>query len=398
MVYTVSTFQELLDAISAVTDESTITLSSDIELTSAVEINTTENIHFDLNENSITTSVDNVFTITSGTVDFSNGIINSIGDTIISIVGTANATLHSDLVVFANNGSVAKVGKKGQLTISGAEITCNADATAIFVEGYTNSLTNSKLTMTSGYLNSKNTAIEVTKKGIVEISGGSISANNDIAIVRGDSTATKVSITKGNIHGSFPEDAVDTSISDMEDAGYGDYIIKEKSTDSVIEDTPVEETPVETTDNSDTVETSVESADAEESDSESIQPIIEDTQVEPKVTPAIEPEVAPVPTQNTSDTESIAAPVDPPVAEDTVEPQNFDTDDTSTVFYDPTLVYVIPSFTRPMTTIIGAVNILGGTFIDPVTNDIYTKISFKLPGNGKKAIGYVIASKVEKRK
>ena len=394
MNYTVGTLQELVEVISQVTEQSTIKIVDYITIDEKVEINNDNVIYIDLNDNTVEVLIDSAFTINGGEIWFTNGIIDGNCNNLISIEGTATVVLYDNLNV-SNTGTIATVGKKGQMFINGAEIHCDSESPAIFVEGYTRALANSKLTMMTGYITSVGTTIEVTKRGIVEIQEGNIYSNSGVAISKGDDTATIVSVTGGLFNGTIPEGSVDTNnfiVTNTND-GYFSVSPKEENVaeDSVVltqDDSPVDSSVEEPTDavSEDVIEPEVASVE-KTSNEVSVEPA-EDTvdttpveeskeTVELVVEPTPEPEVILAP-RSVNESEEVQ--------------QVNEVKSTSTILKKPTKVYVIPNHAHLLTTIIGAVNILGGEFTDPKTMEVYTKVSFKLPGNGKKAIGYVVAS------
>ena len=402
MNYAVGTLQELVEVLSQITEQSTINISNHIQLDTPLEINNENVIYIDLNENTIYAEVGNAIRVYNGEVWFTNGIIDGHCANLISIEGPASVVLYDALHV-SNSGSIADVTKKGQLFVNGAEIYCDNDSYAISVEGYTRATANSKFTMMSGYFISKGTSIEVTKRGIVDIQGGTIDSQSGTVISKGDDTDTKVEISGGLFDGTVPEGSIELSYYDILDTSDGYWTIAAKvSTESDTDSSAEEMNPQEEVQPESITESVVEpieigsddevQADSNVNDNEEISepseneeknPTVTEETVEPIEEHTPEPVVEPI--IETHEPEVI---VEEKVEQPIVEEQT----STSTILKKATNVYLIPNHTKLLTSIIGAVTILGGEFTDPKTKEVYTKVSFKLPGNGKKAIGYIVAS------
>lgn len=403
MNYTVGTLQELVDVIPQITEQSTINITEYLEITEPIVINNDNVIYIDLNDNTLAVYADNAFVISGGEIWITNGIIDGDCSNLISIEGMATVVLYDNLSV-SNTGTIANVGKKGQLYINGAEVHCTSENPAISVEGYTRATDNSKFIMMTGYLTSTGTSIEVSKRGIANIQGGNIYSKSGVAISKADDTATKVEISGGLFNGTVPEGSIELSYYDILDTsdGYWTIIAKastESDTDFSAEDMNTQEEvqpesitepvvePIEIASDDDEVQ-----ADSNVNENEEISEEPENEEKNPQVTEetveSVEestPEVVVEPIIETPEPDVIVEEkVEQPIVEEHTS--------TSTILKKATNVYLVPNHTKLLTSIIGAVTILGGEFTDPKTKEVYTKVSFKLPGNGKKAIGYVIAS------
>lgn len=382
MNYTVGTLQELVEVLSQITEQSTINISDYIQITEPLEINNENVIYIDLNENTIYAEVGNAIRVYNGEVWFTNGIIDGHCSNLISIEGSASVVFY-DALHISNSGSIADVTKKGQLFVNGAEIYCDNDSYAISVEGYTRATANSKFTMMSGYFTSKGTSIEVTKRGIVDIQDGTINSQSGTVISKGDDTETKVYISGGLFNGSVPKRSVDTENYEIMHTTDDYWTVSSKSAwadednsdiepDDIEEELPIEEEPESVVKSFE--EVSNDSDVDSDTDTDSEETIQNDVQEEIPEEPENEEKNPPV--------------VEEKVEQPIVEAQN----STSIILKKATNIYLVPNHTKLLTSIIGAVTILGGEFTDPKTKEVYTKVLFKLPGNGKKAIGYVIAS------
>ncbi len=361
---TVSTLQELLEAIASANDNDRIQLIDSISITSSTEIKCTVNLTIDLNSNSISISAEKGLFITGGTYKFINGSITSeVSDGIWTEGADTSVTLGSNLIV-TGIGTVVDVQKKSNLTIAGGSITSVAgDGPAVSVEGYTNANTNSAITVYYGTVDGgSNNAINVSKKGACYVHGGIISSEVD-AICKADDTATIVEITCGTFKGNIPEGAVDESIATISDPNEdGFYTVTTNDTD----------TDVDHVDQDTNTDADVDADVDADSDSD----------VDPVDDTSVDTELDPTPT------------TDPEPQLNLVTLSASNAEKTSAALKKTTRVYATPSIKHPIDDIIGAVRILDGEYSDPTTGIIFKRIEYTLPGNGRKAVGFVFASTV----
>lgn len=362
MNYPVSTLQELLDALSSVSENSTIIIQNDIEIEKPVTIESNYHVDIDLDGNILTTVFnsapnDTAFTISNSEVAIYHGSIISDSENIFTVTNSSILTLGQDLSITASGG-VANAIRKGAIIQSGAEIICTAmNGCAIYVEGYTNSKVNSSYCLESGKLESFVNAVEVMKKGCVAMSGGVIDGNQEAAIVKTDSTATIVEIIGGMYRGYVPEGSIDTNLyhTELDDNGF--YHVLENE---------VDESEQEQTEASEQKATEV----------------AQDTEVIDSTPAEIEEvEVTEVEGKQTEQTKEI-------------KEQEITSVPRSIALKRSTTVYSIPSFKKPAGNVIGSITILEGEFTDPVTSIAYKKIQYRVPGSGIKAIGYIVASAI----
>ena len=389
MQISVSNLQELLEGIQNINEQTTINITEDFTIDSVVNINTDQVVYIDLGGNTLTANVDNAFTISGGVIWIANGSIKSTANLLITIDGSASVVLHENLTI-NGTGKIASVGKKGHLFFNGATAICTlTENPAISVEGYTRATANSTFTMRSGCLISENsTAIEVSKRGIVEILGGKIHADG-IAIQKIDDTNTVVTISGATIVGSVPDgtyfEPVDTDDMDIKDQT---DTIQDDSSETSTSGTDI--TDIESTEDP-IVETTSQFP---ENDTDSIEDTFEspiDVEVQTDIAETItasEPEepANDVEIMQTTEPEQIVVKMF--ATEQHIAPVK------SAALKTSTIVYSIPNAKYPIGNIIGSIRIFNEEHIDPVTNTKFVRIEYKLPGIGRRAIGYIFASAI----
>lgn len=386
MTITVSTLQELLEAIASASNNDTIQLLDSISITSSTEITSVVDLTIDLNSNSISISTEKGLFITGGTYTFTNGSITSAVSDGIWIEGADTSITFGNNLIVTGIGTVVDVQKKSNLVIDGGSVTSVAgDGPAVSVEGYTNANTNSAVTVYYGTVDGGgNNAINVSKKGACYVHGGIISSEVD-AICKADDTSTIVEITCGTFKGNIPEGAVDESIATISDPNEdGFYTVITNDTDVDVDtETDIDPVDVDTdtdtdldTDTDTTIDTNMDTNDDSDVDADSDSDIdpVDDTSVdnEPDLAPTPDPEPAPKPVILSASND----------------------EKTSAALKKPTRVYATPSLKHPIDDIIGAVRILAGEYSDSTTGIAFKRIEYTLPGNGRKAVGFIFASTV----
>ena len=379
MSTTVSTLQELLEAIASANDNDSIQLLDSISITSSTEIASSVNLTIDLNSNSISISVEKGLFITGGTYTFINGSITSaVSDGIWAEGADTSVTFGSNLAV-TGIGTVVDVQKKSNLVIDGGSVTSVAgDGPAVSVEGYTNANTNSAITVYYGTVDGgSNNAINVSKKGACYVHGGIISSEVD-AICKADDTATIVEITCGTFKGNIPEGAVDESISTISDPNEeGFYTVITNGTDT----------------DADT-ETDVDPVDVDTyTDVEPVDPVDMDTDTDADTGTDVDPEPEPTPDPDTDTDTDVDTDVDTETDTDTEEPEPTPAESKSFVIKKSARIFKTPSLKHPIDDIVGPILILDGTYEDS-KGISYKKVKYTLPGSGRKAVGYIFASAV----
>lgn len=387
MSTTVSTLQELLEAIASANDNDSIQLLDSISITSSTEIASSVNLTIDLNSNSISISVEKGLFITGGTYTFINGSITSaVSDGIWAEGADTSVTFGSNLAV-TGIGTVVDVQKKSNLVIDGGSITSVAgDGPAVSVEGYTNANTNSAITVYYGTVDGgSNNAINVSKKGACYVHGGIISSEVD-AICKADDTATIVEITCGTFKGNIPEGVVDESIATISEPNEnGFYTVITNDTDADVDAETDTETDVDPVD----IDT--------DTDVEPVDPVDLGTDTDADTETDVDPEPEPIPDPDTDtdvDTDmDIDTDSDTETDTDTEEPEPTPAESKSFVIKKSARIFKTPSLKHPIDDIVGSILILDGTYED--SNGIsYKKVKYTLPGSGRKAVGYVFASAV----
>ena len=391
MTTSVSTLQELLEAIASANDGDSIQLLDSISITSSTEITSAVNLTIDLNSNSISISTEKGLYITGGTYTFTNGSITSAVTDGIWIEGANTSVTFGNQLIVTGIGTVVDVQKKSNLVINGGSVTSVAgDGPAVSVEGYTNANTNSSITVYNGTVDGGgNNAINVSKKGACYVHGGIISSEAD-AICKADDTSTIVEITCGTFKGNIPEGAVDESISTISDPneeGFYTVIINDTETDVDTEtDTDADVDPVDT-------DTDVDPVDPVDLDTDTDADTDADTETD------VDPEPEPIPDPDTDtdtdvDTDTdIDTDSDTETDTDTEEPEPTPAESKSFVIKKSARIFNTPSLKHPIDDIVGPILILDGTYED--SNGIsYKKVKYTLPGSGRKAVGYVFASAV----
>jgi hypothetical protein len=365
MTTSVSTLQELLEAIASASNNDTIQLLDSISITSSSEITSSVALTIDLNSNTISISVEKGLYITGGTYTFTNGSITSAVSNGIWIEGADTSVTLGNNSVVTGIGTIVDVQKKSNLIVDGGSITSVAgDGPAVSVEGYTNANTNSAITVYYGTVDGgSNNAINVSKKGACYVHGGIVSSEAD-AIFKADDTATIVEITCGTFKGNIPEGAVDESIatiSEPNEEGFYTVITNDTDTDA---DTDVDtETDTDTETDSDPVDVDTDT------DAEPVDPVDLDTDTD---------------ADTDADTETDT---------DTEEPEPTPAESKSFVIKKSARIFNTPSLKHPIDDIVGPILILDGTYED--SNGIsYKKVKYTLPGSGRKAVGYVFSSAV----
>lgn len=379
MTITVSTLQELLEAIASASNNDTIQLLDSISITSSAEITSSVALTIDLNSNTISISAEKGLYITGGTYTFTNGFITSAVSNGIWIEGADTSVTFGSNLAVTGIGTVVDVQKKSNLVIDGGSITSVAgDGPAVSVEGYTNANTNSAITVYYGTVDGgSNNAINVSKKGACYVHGGIISSEVD-AICKADDTATIVEITCGTFKGNIPEGAVDESISTISDPneeGFYTVITNDTDADSDTEtdiDADVDPVDIDT-----------------DTDVEPVDPVDLDTDTDADTETDVNPEPEPTPDPDTdTDTDS-----DTETDTDTEEPEPTPAESKSFVIKKSARIFKTPSLKHPIDDIVGPILILDGTYED--SNGIsYKKVKYTLPGSGRKAVGYIFASAV----
>ena len=381
MTFTVSTLQELLETIASSNEGDSIQLSADITISELTEFTTSNDLVINLSSNNIT--LDAAIKVTSGNFVFTNGnFICNTSPAIILESTDAQVTLGENIQA-VGTGTVVSVTKKATLVIDGATIGTDPESgegAVVTVEGYTNANSNSKFVMMSGSISAYGDyhGVDVTKKGIAEVHGGGIYSFSK-AISKEDESVTVVTVNGGSFKGELPEGSVDTSlytISAPDENGV--YTVFETDSDSD-SDTEVES------------DTEVDSEPVQDSD------VITDTDIDVDSENDSDSEVDPKPTPNTdsdSETDSDSDVNQEPTQEPTPAPTLDDDNKTSVALTKATRVFAIPNIKYPIDDIIGAVTIFDGNYVDPNTNIIFKRVEYKLPGNGRKTVGYVFASTV----
>ena len=375
MTITVSTLQELLEAIASASNNDTIQLLDSISITSSTEITSSVALTIDLNSNTISISAEKGLLITGGTYTFTNGSITSAVSNGIWIEGADTSVTLGNNSVVTGIGTIVDVQKKSNLVIDGGSVTSVAgDGPAVNVEGYTNANTNSAITVYYGTVDGGgNNAINVSKKGACYVHGGIISSEAD-AICKADDTATIVEITCGTFKGNIPEGSVDESIatiSDPNEEGFYTVITNDTDSDADTEtDTEPDVDPVDT-----------------DTDVEPVDPVDLDTDTDADTETDVDPEPEPTPDPDT-DTDS-----DTETDTDTEEPEPTPAESKSFVIKKSARIFKTPSLKHPIDDIVGPILILDGTYEDS-KGISYKKVKYTLPGSGRKAVGYVFASAV----
>lgn len=373
MSTTVSTLQELLEAIASANDNDSIQLLDSISITSSTEFSSDKKLHIDLNSNTIFISAENGILITGGNYTISNGFITSAVPICICIDGADTVlTLANDLTV-TGTGTVVKVQKKATLNIAGAYISSTTgDGPVIDVEGYTIATANSKVEVSSGLIDAGDAhAIDVHKRGIAVVTSGVIRSETS-AISKADDSATVVTVTGGSFKGSIPDGAVDTetyAISGPDETGIYTVIAIDNAADSDIN-----------TDSDDDIHT--------DANSDVDQDTNTDADVDADVDVDSDSDI------DTVDDTSVDTEPDPTPTTDLVTLSASNEEKTSAALKKTTRVYATPSIKHPIDDIIGAVRILDGEYSDPTTGITFKRIEYTLPGNGRKAVGFVISSTV----
>jgi len=398
MILTVSTLQELLESIASSNDGDSIVFSDNITVSESIDISTNNNLTINLDSYNLT--IESPLTITSGNITFIGGDIICNASPSIILDGADTHVTFGEGLQAGGSGTIASVTKKSTLTIDGAVIGTNPDSgegAVVSVEGYTNAKANSKLVLIDGSISAYGDyhGVNVAKKGIVEVQGGGIYSFSK-AISKEDDTATIVTVTGGSFKGTIPDDSVDTDtyeISEQDENGvYTVTEIESKSDDDsdvdiVDSDTDVVPEPIDTdsdiTSDTEDAEEELASEPVEDSTDESVEESTEESieEVEPVV------ETKPEKPEQTSPTIFLSS------AQDALTSETLE-DSTSIALTKVTRVYSIPNIKFPLTDIIGAVKVFDGGYIDPYTNVEFRRIEYTLPGNGRKAVGYVFASTV----
>lgn len=400
MTLTVSTLQELLESIASSNDGDSIVFSDNITVSESIDISTSNNLTINLDSYNLT--IESPLTITSGTIVFIGGDIICNASSSIILDGADTHVTFGEGLQAGGSGTIASVTKKSILTIDGAVIGTNPDSgegAVVSVEGYTNAKANSKLVLMNGSISAYGDyhGVNVAKKGIVEVQGGGIYSFSK-AISKEDDTATTVTVTGGSFKGTIPDDSVDTTkytISVMDENGV--YTVSEFDFDSEVDsddkssadvvDSDIDIVP-EQSDSDNDVNSDTGYEDSEE---EVVSEPVEDSTDEPVEEP-IE-EVEPVVETKPEEPEQTSPKIFLSSAQDVSTNETLE-DYTSIALTKVTRVYSIPNIKFPLTDIIGAVKVFDGGYIDPYTNVEFRRIEYTLPGNGRKAVGYVFASTV----
>ena len=377
MTYTASTLQELLDALDGISESSEITLTDDIEITSAVEIST-DTVTINLDHHTITISADNAFKVVKGLLIFTSGLVSATCEFPVIVEGADAAIEFADLSVLGTS-NIAKITKKGKLYNTGAQITSSGTTgAAIVVEGYTIAAENSRYAQLSGELFApEQNAIEVCKRGQVLLAGGTVDAGENFVVYKSDSSATAVEVTGGTFCGTLPSDTVipeGFAVGTMNASGYysvsaeetaeSDNSSEEISSDFDTDSEEDEATPLESSSEYDKPE--------------------EDAQSEVTEEPPIVTVEIPLTQKSVRDDQHDDSNPDESV-------KVVETVFKSDVLYKPTPIFASPCYKFPQGLIIGAYTILGEAILDSVSGDKFLPIQYKLPGNGRIAIGYILA-------
>ena len=381
MTLTVSTLQELLESIASSNDGDSIVFSDNIIISESTEFSTNNNLVINLATCNLT--LDAPLTLTSGNFIFQGGNIICNTSPAVVLDGADTQVTFGENLQAVGAGTVVSVTKKAVFVMDGATIGTDPESgegAVVTVEGYTNANANSKLVLMSGSISAYGNyhGVDVSKKGIVEVHGGGIYSFSK-AISKEDNTATVVTVNGGEFKGEIPEGSVDDTLYDISDPdANGVYTVSDKvdsdsESDSEVDsdiDSEVDPTPEPTKD-----------ADSD-SDSEEVDAYTnEDSDVEQDPTP----EPTPI---SESDSDSDVDPKPEPT------PTPDSDSKTSVALTNVVRVFAIPSIKYPIDDIIGAITILDGEYTDPETNIVFKRVEYKLPGNGRKAVGYVFASTV----
>lgn len=371
MTYTASTLQELLDALDGISEASEITLTDDIEINSAVEIST-DTVTINLDHHTITISADNAFKVVKGLLIFTSGLVSATCEFPFVVEGADAAIEFANLSVLGTS-NIAKITKKGKLYNTGAQITSSGTTgAAIVVEGYTIAAENSRYTQLDGELFApEQNATEVCKRGQVLLAGGTIDAGENFVVYKSDSSATAVEATGGTFCGKLPSDTVipeGFAIGTMNASGY--YSVSAEET-------------AESDNSSEEIRSDFDN-DSEEAEATSLESSSEDDQPEITEEPPIVTVEIPLTQKSVRDDQHDDSHPDESV---NVVEAVFKSD----VLYKPTPIFASPCYKFPQGLIIGAYTILGEAILDSVSGDKFLPIQYKLPGNGRIAIGYILA-------
>lgn len=398
MTLTVSTLQELLESIASSNDGDSIVFSDNITVSESIGISTSNNLTINLDSYNLT--IESPLTITSGNITFIGGDIICNASPSIILDGADTHVTFGEGLQAGGSGTIASVTKKSTLTIDGAVIGTNPDPSegaVVSVEGYTNAKANSKLVLVDGSISAYGDyhGVNVAKKGIVEVQGGGIYSFSK-AISKEDDTATTVTVTGGSFKGTIPDDSVDTTkytISVMDENGV--YTISEFDFDSEVDSDDNSGADVVDSDVDIVPEQSDSDTESEDVEGEIASEPVEDSADEPIEEPTEEPieEVEPVVETKPEKPEPTSPTIFLSSAQD-VSTSSTSEDATSVALTKVTRVYSIPNIKFPLTDVIGAVKVFDGGYTDPYTNVEFRRIEYTLPGNGRKAVGYVFASTV----
>lgn len=172
MEYTISTKQELLDAIVAA-DCDFIQFASNVELDDPVDVD--KDLTIDLGLYTFSITANECIRVRSGHVSFVHGTIISDADDPLVVSGSG-AVLELGESLHVNVSRCAVYAKqRGLLKVTGAEISSTGEFSTVYVEGYTAAKDNTRIEMLGGKITSAvSTPLSVKKRGIAVIRGGEI--------------------------------------------------------------------------------------------------------------------------------------------------------------------------------------------------------------------------------
>ena len=359
---TVSSLQELLDALNGATEPTQLVLTSDIDIDDSIEISTSI-AEVNLDGHTITINAESGITLSSGLLQISNGtIIGTAADPFIVVGAGTQLSFCQDLVV-SGAVNIAKIIKKGQLCILGADITSTGNIGSAFsVEGYTIASQNSSISVIDGTIICKDqAAISVAKRGQVLINSGTIDAGSNKIVDRLDDSSVAIEIQGGIFSGELPEGAVspDAQISPLDGSFYEVTFAVDAEVD---EPSDTEDLHIDHSVTYEPVDLIVEEPEETAED-------LEDSTIDEAVDePA---EVIEEPTEPIRETKDVEA-----KSKFTAK---------SDVLYKPVDIFASPCFKFPQGKIIGAYTIIGDDIKDACTGATFRPIQYKLPGNAQAA-------------
>ena len=437
MEYIVNNMQALIDAL-AQSDCTKIKFSDNISADSPLNIS--KDVEIDLSGYALQIDTLEGLTISGGQSTIKNGRIISNEDDPIAVAGLMTALTLGPALTITTQECALYVKQRGKVVIDGAEIKSNGDDAAVFIEGYGVAKNNSYLEMRSGTISSYNqTAVSVAKRGkftlidgrveckiddfnvsksasvygtgggtIIEILGGEIYSPG-VAALGGAENAT-ILITGGRLSTDSEHEPViklsGTGITYVQSGG----VVASHATSGIhihmIEDAKIDikihggeiSVPVSKL----CIDSNVDLADSIVIDGGKFHGGLDTSYISPDCKYIIDEDgylVIIVPDDEPDDNESNDTPEEESGTDNEPDTELEPEPEIKEVAYGgviarPTYVYGTPCKSFLVTQIVGAVKVVSEGHKDSLGNT-YSCIKYKLPGNGKQCIGYVLSSAIK---